>query len=214
MPRSRAAAAWGLAGISTVIAVWACNLWIDRPVALWIQQQTSSGRSLLNLSVLEQAPDLLVVAATIGAIASTAWLLVSPLPPRIVRIAAAASFSTLAAESVKDVLKWVFGRPMPRGWHAGEPSFVGTGAYGFHWLHGGTIYNSFPSGHMTAICSIMSVLWIAYPRFRPLYAAAALSVAGLLVAYNYHFVGDVSAGAFLGTCCGSLGMWLSRERGQ
>ena len=50
----------------------------------------------------------------------------------------------------------------------------------------------------------MSVLWICYPRFRVLYALCMAAVAVALVAANFHFLGDVIAGGFLGVSTGWL----------
>jgi membrane-associated phospholipid phosphatase len=46
------------------------------------------------------------------------------------------------------------------------------------------------------------VLWIYYPRLRPVWTAGALFVALALVGSNFHFLGDVVAGAFLGASVG------------
>jgi membrane-associated phospholipid phosphatase len=64
--------------------------------------------------------------------------------------------------------------------------------------------------------AVVSVLWVAYPRAWPLWAAAAGSVMVGLVGMNYHFVGDVIAGAVLGTVTGMytgrfLGLSTARE---
>ena len=48
----------------------------------------------------------------------------------------------------------------------------------------------------------LSVLWIYYPRLRPVCAAVALLVAIGLVGSNFHFLGDVLVGAFLGASIG------------
>ena len=50
----------------------------------------------------------------------------------------------------------------------------------------------------------MSVLWICYPRFRPLYAVAIATVAVGLIGADFHFLGDVIAGGFLGVSTGWL----------
>jgi membrane-associated phospholipid phosphatase len=58
------------------------------------------------------------------------------------------------------------------------------------------------------ICTVMTVLWICYPRFRPLYALCMAAVAVGLVGANFHFLSDVIAGAFLGISAGWLGVSL------
>ena len=57
---------------------------------------------------------------------------------------------------------------------------------------------------MTAVCAVMSVLWICYPRFRLIYAGAIAAAAVGLVGADFHFLGDVIAGGFLGVATGWL----------
>ena len=54
----------------------------------------------------------------------------------------------------------------------------------------------------------MSVLWVCYPRFRLLYAAAIAAVAVGLVGTDFHFLADVIAGGFLGISTGLLTVTL------
>src|SRR5690606_28197531 len=74
----------------------------------------------------------------------------------------------------------------------------GTGAYGFHPFQTGDDVGSFPSGHASRIAAFAGVFWIAYPRRRWLCLLIAVPLAVSLIAMNYHFVGDVVAGTFLG----------------
>ena len=55
----------------------------------------------------------------------------------------------------------------------------------------------------------MSVLWIRYPRFRALYAAAIAAVAIGLVGADYHFLSDIIAGGFIGTTTGWFAVLLA-----
>jgi membrane-associated phospholipid phosphatase len=84
------------------------------------------------------------------------------------------------------------------------PSFIRDHDYAFHWFHGGRGYESFLSGHMAATAAVLSVLWLAYPRWRPLYAVAGCLVAAVLILSNFHFLSDVIAGALLGALIGSM----------
>jgi membrane-associated phospholipid phosphatase len=63
---------------------------------------------------------------------------------------------------------------------------------------------------------VATVLWIWYPRLRPAWLIGAILSAAALVGTNYHFVGDVIAGAFLGvtTTLIALGIWnlIGRRR--
>ena len=118
-------------------------------------------------------------------------------------------YGVVMAEEVKDGLKWVFGRPWPETWRKNDnSSFIRNHDYAFHWFRGGSGFNSFPSGHMTATLAVLSVLWLCYPRFRPLYALVALAVMVGLVGSNFHFLGDTIAGAFLGVTVGWMTLAL------
>ena len=114
---------------------------------------------------------------------------------------------------IKDQLKFIFGRTWPETWVQDNPSFIRDGVYGFHFMHGGGGYQSFPSGHMAATCAVISVLWVWYPRSRWLGAFAAIAVGAGLVGANYHFLSDVIAGAFVGISTGWLAnaIWNARN---
>jgi membrane-associated phospholipid phosphatase len=76
-------------------------------------------------------------------------------------------------------------------------------------MHGGPHWQSFPSGTAAISAAIVSVLWTAIPRWR---AIGVLSIALLCVAVvitNYHWVGDVIAGTFLGTSIGWMTVQLA-----
>ena len=87
------------------------------------------------------------------------------------------SLSFFVAEGIKTYLKLAFGRTWPETWIQGNPSLIRDGVYGFHPFHGGIGFTSFPSGHITAVCAVLSVLWICYPKFRPLYLIYVLTAA-------------------------------------
>ena len=100
-----------------------------------------------------------------------------------------------------------------------NPSFIRDGVFGFEPFHGGPGYVAFPSGHAVAVCAVLSVLWICYPRFRVLYALCMIAVAIALVAANFHFLGDVIAGGFLGVSAGwlTVAIWevgMRKVRGE
>jgi membrane-associated phospholipid phosphatase len=122
------------------------------------------------------------------------------------------SASLIIAETIKSELKFVFGRTWPETWRQNNPSFIHDGVYGFNWFHGGDAYQSFPSGHITAICAVASVLWIYYPRLRPIYLIVTLAVLVGLVGNNYHFLSDTIAGTFVGASTGLMVTMLFARR--
>ena len=94
----------------------------------------------------------------------------------------------------------MFGRTWPETWTRDNPSLIHDNAYGFNFFqtpHYGW-YESFPSGHTAAICAAAGVLWICYPRWRVAYGLVVALVAIGLIGSNFHFLGDIIAGGFLG----------------
>lgn len=190
----------GLAGTSLAVAV--CYFWLDRPIALWVHGHLRLGFHG-TLTRFSHIPDPLIPLAVVALIVLGLRAAVSrSLPGNYGAATFVASVSVLASEAIKNQLKFVFGRSWPESWTGHNASFIRDGVYGFHFFQGGPNYQSFPSGHMAASCAVITVLWLWYPRWRALYTAAALAVAAALVAANYHFLGDVIAGGFLGMSVG------------
>lgn len=109
------------------------------------------------------------------------------------------ALAVMVAIALKEQLKYVFGRTWPETWVNGNPSWIRDGVYGFHFLHGGAGWASFPSGHMTAMSAVSGTLWTRLPKWRWLAILLCLLVAGGLFACDYHYIGDMVAGTFLGT---------------
>jgi membrane-associated phospholipid phosphatase len=121
------------------------------------------------------------------------------------------SVSLVAAEAVKDQLKYAFGRTWPETWTHSNPSFITNGVFGFNPFHGGAGFASFPSGHTTATCAVLSVLWLAWPRFRWLYVLVGLAVVAGLLGADYHWLSDTIGGAYLGVATGVTATVAGRE---
>ena len=121
--------------------------------------------------------------------------------------------SLVVADALKNQLKFVFGRTWPETWVSNNPSLIHNGVYGFNPFHGGAGYASFPSGHAASICAVMSVLWICYPRFRPLYVLCVAAVVVGLIGADYHFLSDVIAGGFIGVSTGwiAVALWQTAK---
>ena len=149
------------------------------------------------------------VAAVIFVAAGVIALLGRPLC-RCHRVLLLASVSLTASATIKETLKFVFGRTWPETWTNNNPSLIQNGVYGFNPFHSGGWYSSFPSGHTTAACAAMSVLWLCFPRYRPLYVIFVALVVGGLIGANYHFIGDIIAGGFIGISTGYVSVLLWR----
>jgi membrane-associated phospholipid phosphatase len=119
------------------------------------------------------------------------------------------------AESIKNQLKFIFGRLWPETWVLNNPSFIRDGAYEFDLFHGGAGYASFPSGHTSMTCAVISVLCILHPKLRALYLLVVLAITVSLIGANYHFLSDIIAGAFVGISTGwmATALWKVRPAG-
>jgi membrane-associated phospholipid phosphatase len=103
------------------------------------------------------------------------------------------------------IFKHILGRAWP------DPAYIQNHIYGFRLLHGGTQWESFPSGTAAISAAIASVLWLEMPRWRAMSAVIVVLLCVAVVITNYHWVGDVIAGAFLGTSIGWMTVQLHRQ---
>jgi membrane-associated phospholipid phosphatase len=200
---------WLLALLLTAMAVVVCYLWIDRPLALFVHTFRAHRETFARFTNL---PDPLIPLATIAFVALGLWVLAGRPLAKPAEAGVLCSISLIVTETTKSSLKLVFGRLWPDTWVQNNPSFIHDGAYGFNFFHGGPGYASFPSGHTAATCALISVLWLLFPKLRPLYALVVLAVAVGLIGANYHFLSDVIAGGFVGTSTGWMTVALWRAR--
>lgn len=115
--------------------------------------------------------------------------------PRLVKTSTAALFALAASGILVQAFKYLIGRARP-GLGLGDMAFVGP-----HFSPSG--FDSFPSGHTTAMFSLLAVFCRFYPGFTaPLYVLGfALSVFARVVT-GQHFFTDVIGGAVLGSVVG------------
>ena len=203
-----------LAGLlGTAVAIIVSFLWLDRPIALWAHHYIRlPHRGIINQ--LGYTPDPIVMLAVALFMLLGLQTLLGRSLSYNQAIAFICSLSVVFSETIKDLLKFIFGRTWPETWVQNNLSFISSGAYGFHFMHGGKGYQSFPSGHMAATCAVIFVLWILYRRLRWLYLIVGLLVGAGLVGANYHFLSDVIAGAFVGISTGwmATAIWDASSR--
>jgi membrane-associated phospholipid phosphatase len=132
------------------------------------------------------------------------WALIERPLSRVQSVALACSISFIAANFINNQLKYAFGRTWPETWIQNNPSLIQSGVFGFNPFHGGPGFASFPSGHVAAVCAVITVLWWSYPNLRPIYAACVAAVAVGLIGANYHFLSDIIAGIFVGISVGYI----------
>ena len=189
-----------LAALLCAILVALCYFFVDRPVAYFVHDQDFGRYPVLKWltyppPILERWSPLVLVILVIRRSGGPFH--------RCEQTLLAACVSLIIAGQFRETLSYGFGRYWPETWIENNPSLIRDGAYGFHPFHTGVIYRSFPSGHTTRSVAIAAVVWIAYPRWRGLCVLAPAAVASGLLLMDYHFVGDVVAGAFLGALVGA-----------
>jgi membrane-associated phospholipid phosphatase len=186
MERRNAAIISAVALAATVVSC----LYLDHPIALFVRKLALRRRALAA-----DIPDLLfltVLAATLllwGGYLYRHYRGIDDTRTGFFRLAA---WTVPLAFVLKSVLKQLFGRMNTRGWLIHQP------VHDFRWFQGGEGYTGFPSGHMAVFAAFMVSAWLYYPRFRSLYLVLMLVLGAALIATNYHFLGDVIAGAWLG----------------
>jgi membrane-associated phospholipid phosphatase len=181
-----------------------CYYFVDRPVALFVHRheilRVEEFRWLTEPPPLVQSWSPLVLIALAVRRAFGPW-------QRWQHVLFLACVSLIVADQFRQSLGDLCGRYWPETWRDNNPSFIGTGAYGFHPFQVGDDVGSFPSGHAARISAFVAVFWLGIPRGRWLYATMALPMMCALVAMNYHFVSDVIAGSVLGAI---VGAWATK----
>jgi membrane-associated phospholipid phosphatase len=186
----------GLAVTAALVAV--TYFYVDRPVTFYFRDHAPDHG---HLKWVTRLPETLLVLSPVVLVAGLIRRRSAPWT-RPQKAAVAAAASTLLTAPAVALLKITFGRYCPELAIAKGPSLLHGGAYGFNLFHAGAAYWAFPSGHTACTLSALSVAMIALPGWRLLWWSVAGLVAAVLVVLNYHFVGDVIAGAFLGWAVG------------
>lgn len=189
--------------------VTVCYFFVDRPLAFFIHDHEINTHPVLKW--LTYPPPIVeswapvVLAALMVRRAWGPWR-------RWEWAVLAACLALVVAEEFRETLSYLFGRYWPGTWIDNNPSLIRDGEYGFHPFHSGSAYSSFPSGHTARTLAVAAVVWVAYPRWRWAAVVASVAVVTGLLGMDYHFVGDVIAGGFLGSivgtytaCCCGLG---------
>lgn len=105
---------------------------------------------------------------------------------RLEKTAVAAAVSTLCTALAVLLLKMTFGRSSD----------------GFHPFALDPAYWAFPSGHTACTLSVTAVAEVAYPGWRWTFRLLPGMVAGMLIALNHHFAGDIVGGVYVGWAIG------------
>ena len=179
--------------ISAAVIVVFCNYFLDIRLALSVKALFRKSRTWAKYA--GTIPDLLFYVVCVATLVSFACYVVrtrKEICDKATRFFLLITCVVPLTYALKALLKFVFGRVNTRLWLE-KPEL-----YGFHWFHGGGFGAGFPSGHMAVFTVMIAALWRFYPRYRSLYLVFSLLLATALVVTNYHFLGDVVGGAYLG----------------
>ncbi len=187
-----------VAGLSCVVLVGLSIAFVDRPVATWAHETFHGDWVFVWMTHIV---DPVLPGSALGLLVAAVAVMCGWRPGPLGRTFIACFMAALIAYAIKDQAKFSFGRLWPETWVNDNPSWIGGGAYGFSPFHGGAGWGSFPSGHMTGIAAPMSVVWQRAPQWRWLSILLIGAVAVGLLGADYHFVGDMIAGVYLGIAC-------------
>lgn len=191
----------GLAAlVSAAILIPASVEFADQAVSTWSFAELHRPKEAIWLTWIVEPlpPAAAIILALAGLAVLGGWR-----PGYWGRVAITTCVALLVAITIKEQLKYAFGRTWPETWLTPpNPSWISDQAFGFTFFHGGQGWGSFPSGHMTAITAPVAVLWQALPRLRVVWLALPILVAVGLIGADYHFLGDIIAGSYLGAACG------------
>lgn len=187
---------WCLAFAATAIMVGVCIAYVDRPAAEFFDMHLRHTTAWVWIVRALARLDLTVAIALLFLFACVIWSRSGRLLPLWTRTPWLCSWAAVNATVASFVFKPIFGRARP------DPEFVQNHLYGFRLLHSAPHWHSFPSGTAMISVAIVSVLWILQPRWRAPGILIATLLCVAVVITNYHWVGDVVAGTFLGAFIG------------
>lgn len=192
---------WCIGLAITIVGVTASYLWLDQPIAFFVHRNVTDKTMFVLLQRLPIAFLLLslLVLAWCGL-----WALMDRPFSRVQSVGFACSLSFIATNFINNQLKYAFGRTWPDTWIDNNLSLIQNGVFGFNPFHGGPGFASFPSGHVAAVCAVITVLWWSYTSWRPIYLACVAAVAIGLVGANYHFLSDILSAIFVGVSAGYI----------
>ena len=169
-------------------------LFLDASLAQFIHRVTSASEALTQ--AVSNIPDLLlpiVILTTALSWTGYFFLVRRGIQNRHTRLLWACGTVLPVAFVAKTIFQYVFGRADPHLWvfHHHLPRF--------YWFRMDEGYGCFPSGHMTVFTALVVTLSHYYPRYRIIFLVSLMLLASLLIATDYHFLSDVTCGAFLGS---------------
>lgn len=192
---------WCIALAITAAGVIASYLWLDQPIAFFVHRNVADKTMFIWL---QRLPIVFLLLSLLVLAWCGLWALMDRPFSRVQSIGFACCLSFIATNFINNQLKYAFGRTWPDTWIDNNPSLIQNGVFGFIPFHGGPGFASFPSGHVAAVCAVITVLWWSYASLRPIYLACVAAITIGLVGANYHFLSDILSAIFVGVFAGYI----------
>ena len=188
--------------IISFILILLAYLFLDRSISSFIYAHHWR-ECLSNSFGLEKIVEWPPVLEAISPVLFFVLLFFSKSKSKLQKMLLLMTLSVMLTYLLKNDLKWIFSRDWPETWRHHNFSWISNQAYGFQWFQGGFFKGddatgSFPSGHSSiAFASLLAVG--LYYRRGLWFCLLLASLEGFsMVAFDYHFLSDVIAGACLG----------------
>ena len=193
---------WLLTFAAMVILVVVCVAYIDRPTAEFLEKHIRHTDIWVWIRRVLAPFNLVIVAALFFLLGCGLRVISGHRLPSWTQTLMLCSWAAMWALAAETIFKRIFGR----AWV--DPTYIQDHLYGFHLFHGGTHWESFPSGTASVSSAIVAVLWSEAPRLKIIGAVMVLLLCVWVVINNFHWVSDVIAGAFLGALIGRSAVHL------
>lgn len=175
-----------------MFAIVICVRWVDYPLALAVSRVLLRHRIYITKTTF---PDLLLPGSLI--LITIAWTsyrycIVANRLPSIVPLFKKIGIVLPIVYIVKEFAQYCFGRVSSRA------ILLNPDLQQFCFFHENLLRGGFPSGHMMIATPLLLVLSRYYSTLRPLWFGLGIALGASLVLTDYHFLGDVIAGAYGG----------------
>lgn len=169
---------------------------VDKPLVLFLQEYGICHARILHY--MQVIPKILVISLLLAVLWRTFhWYRNANSP--VDRYLLVTSSSLIIALCANSLLKFVFGRSLPKVLFDEQVAMI---PYGFHFFRWESVYRSFPSGHTAVMFAVSTVLWEYFPQRQWLVMLLCPLVMIGLIGCAYQFVSDVLAGAGVGIMAG------------
>lgn len=184
-----------LATAALAVVVGVCMVYVDRPLALWLDVHyrhlgiTTLARALFTVL------DPLLLLGGVALLVAGAWLWWARNPPAVVGRFVIAGMAAAVTLAVTVLLKWCFGRSTAF-------LFVEYHAYAYRPFAGSGRFWAFPSATMSVSSAFLAALGLHAGLGRAAAQLVLVLLAAALLVTNSHWASDVVAGTFIGLVVG------------